>query len=166
MELSGNLLGLFIAALILGLIGAAIGQTRGRVEAGFVWGFLLGPLGWLIVLLGPNPKKEKEEAERRNHERRLEAIEERHLEELRALRESMSGKGALIREIAEDSYWVRLGEKEVGPFDKLQIIELMSSGKISRNTMVAPDDGSGSLVYRPLMEVIPGLKHLTPKSYG
>lgn len=41
--------------IILGaLIGAAIGNIKRRPEAGFVFGMLLGPLGWLIVGLGPD----------------------------------------------------------------------------------------------------------------
>lgn len=36
------------------LIGAAIGQTKGRAGAGFFFGLLLGPIGWLIVAVGPD----------------------------------------------------------------------------------------------------------------
>ena len=158
-----ELLNIFVGALILGLIGAVIGNTRGRADAGFLLGFLLGPLGWLIVLLGPNPKKEKEERERREHERRMEAMEARHLDELKALRDSLTGKGAVAREVAEDSYWVQIGEKEVGPFDKLQLIELVSTGKINGESLVSPDNGTGTRNFRPLLKEIPGLKHLIPK---
>ena len=48
---------ILIGILISGLIGAAIGQARGRAGAGLIWGLILGPLGWLITLLGPNYKK-------------------------------------------------------------------------------------------------------------
>ena len=40
--------------LLLGGIGAAIGQKKGRTGAGFLWGFLLGPIGWLVIGLGPS----------------------------------------------------------------------------------------------------------------
>lgn len=41
--------------LILGpLVGAAVGQRKGRAGAGFFFGLLLGPIGWLIVALGPD----------------------------------------------------------------------------------------------------------------
>jgi hypothetical protein len=33
------------------LIGALIGQYKGRVGSGVVWSLLLGPIGWLIVAL-------------------------------------------------------------------------------------------------------------------
>lgn len=47
--------GIFWIWLILGpLIGAAIGQKKGRTGAGFLFGFLLGPIGWLIVAVGPD----------------------------------------------------------------------------------------------------------------
>ena len=38
----------------VGLVGAAIGDNRGRRTAGFWLGVLLGPVGWLAVLLGPD----------------------------------------------------------------------------------------------------------------
>jgi len=52
---------LIISALIGGFVGGAIGQSRGRPVEGFVLGLLLGPIGWICVLVGPNPKKEKED---------------------------------------------------------------------------------------------------------
>jgi len=35
-------------------IGGLIGRKRGRVYSGIVWGFLLGPLGWLVLYALPN----------------------------------------------------------------------------------------------------------------
>ena len=44
--------------LILGpLIGAAIGQNKGRLGAGLFFGLLLGPIGWLIVAVGPDNRR-------------------------------------------------------------------------------------------------------------
>jgi len=40
------------AALVGALIGALCGQARGRVGAGVIFGLLLGPIGWLLVLVG------------------------------------------------------------------------------------------------------------------
>lgn len=40
--------------VIFGAIGMLIGVRKGRVVAGLIWAMLLGPIGWLIVLLGPN----------------------------------------------------------------------------------------------------------------
>ena len=39
--------------LISGLVGMAIGQGKGRVEVGFLFGILLGPIGWILVAIGP-----------------------------------------------------------------------------------------------------------------
>lgn len=45
---------LLIAWLSLGpLVGIALGQGKGRAVDGAVFGFLLGPLGWLLVALLP-----------------------------------------------------------------------------------------------------------------
>jgi hypothetical protein len=51
---SQTLLIAFFWAVIGGAVGAAIGGKKGRTEAGAVFGFLLGPLGWLIVAVGPD----------------------------------------------------------------------------------------------------------------
>lgn len=51
--MSGGLL--FFSLVIFTLaIGTAIGKTKGRPVAGAIWGLLLGPIGWIIVLIGPN----------------------------------------------------------------------------------------------------------------
>jgi hypothetical protein len=41
-------------AVVAGGIGAAIGSRRGRTGFGLVTGSLIGPIGWLIVLLLPS----------------------------------------------------------------------------------------------------------------
>ena len=48
---------LLLLAFLFALVGAAIGASKGRPEAGFFFGGLLGPLGWLIVAVGPNHKQ-------------------------------------------------------------------------------------------------------------
>lgn len=147
---------LLVGIVIAGLIGAAIGQARGRTNAGFWWGFFLGPIGWLIVLLGPNPKKEKEEAERRAQDTRMQRMQEAHLAELRALRSSMPAV-AVKSEVKEDMYWVRLKDRDVGPIDKVELLELYSSGRIALDTQVARD-GESDRVYRLLSDEVPALK--------
>jgi len=49
---------LIIGVLVSTLIGGLIGNTKGRAGESAFFGFLLGPLGWLIIALGPsfNPK--------------------------------------------------------------------------------------------------------------
>ena len=44
---------ILFGTLICGALGLAVGRTRGRGTAGFWLGFLLGPLGIVIVLLLP-----------------------------------------------------------------------------------------------------------------
>ena len=47
------MLDLLAYMLLFGVIGLLIGRFRNRLAFGFVVGFLLGPLGWLIVGLMP-----------------------------------------------------------------------------------------------------------------
>jgi len=42
---------LLLGAVIAGVIGMAIGSSKGKVGAGFWLGFLLGPIGWIIAAL-------------------------------------------------------------------------------------------------------------------
>ena len=47
---------LVLYVIVFGLIGVVVGQRKGRAFAGFVFGALLGPIGWLIVAVGPDVK--------------------------------------------------------------------------------------------------------------
>jgi hypothetical protein len=47
-------------AVIGGIVGAMIGQKKGRTGEGGALGAILGPLGWLVVALGPDYKAENE----------------------------------------------------------------------------------------------------------
>jgi hypothetical protein len=47
-------LGLFSGLAIAGCVGYFIGRAVGDANAGLVWGLLLGPIGWLVVLLKSN----------------------------------------------------------------------------------------------------------------
>jgi hypothetical protein len=40
--------------LLSALAGAVIGKFRGRAFVGGLVGLLLGPVGWLLILLGPD----------------------------------------------------------------------------------------------------------------
>jgi len=47
-------------AIIGAIVGGIIGDRKGRGGAGVVLGLLLGPIGWLIIALGPDYKTERE----------------------------------------------------------------------------------------------------------
>jgi hypothetical protein len=58
--LLGTLVSLALATVLCGVVGALIGQGRGRRLQGFLLGLALGPIGWLWVGLAPSrlpPKK-------------------------------------------------------------------------------------------------------------
>lgn len=47
--------GVLLGVMVFGAaIGALVGQRKGRVGAGVAFGALVGPLGWLLVALGPD----------------------------------------------------------------------------------------------------------------
>lgn len=45
------------------LLGAAVGRKRGREGAGALFGFLLGPVGWILILCGPDLSKPDNETQ-------------------------------------------------------------------------------------------------------
>lgn len=45
------ILGLLSGLAVAGCVGYFIGRAVGDAKGGLVWGLLLGPLGWLVVLL-------------------------------------------------------------------------------------------------------------------
>jgi hypothetical protein len=52
----------FLTVLIFWLpinlvIGAALGKTKGRIGAGMFLSALLGPIGWLVILIGPDYRR-------------------------------------------------------------------------------------------------------------
>ena len=50
-----ELFAILSGCLICGVIGAVIGQTRNNGGGGFFLGLLLGPIGWIIVLMMDDP---------------------------------------------------------------------------------------------------------------
>lgn len=50
--------GVCVGGFIAGAIGALIGSTRARPASGYLLGLLAGPLGWILILLGPDERPE------------------------------------------------------------------------------------------------------------
>jgi hypothetical protein len=62
-----NILGVFGVVCFLsflGAIGAAFGSNKGRLKAGFWFGFFFGPIGWLIIAIGPSLIDRRSNAEK------------------------------------------------------------------------------------------------------
>ncbi len=47
----------FICWLLSAIVGALIGNAQGRPLAGAFWGFVLGPIGWLVIAFIPDERK-------------------------------------------------------------------------------------------------------------
>jgi hypothetical protein len=43
-----------VAWLIAAVVGTSIGNAKGRPAANAIWGLLLGPIGWLVILIAPD----------------------------------------------------------------------------------------------------------------
>ena len=56
---------LFFWAIIGAFVGALVGERKGRRGEGAALGAILGPLGWLLIALGPDYKAERERTESR-----------------------------------------------------------------------------------------------------
>jgi len=52
--LNNFVLVLLTSFALFGAVGMLIGQRKGRAGAGLFFGMLLGPIGWLVVALGPS----------------------------------------------------------------------------------------------------------------
>jgi hypothetical protein len=52
-----NTVVIIVSIMLSGYIGALIGQRRGRGMTGALLSIVLGPLGWLIVIIMPDANK-------------------------------------------------------------------------------------------------------------
>ena len=52
--LTVNAITLVVVLAVFSAIGYYIGQTKGRPTAGALLGLLLGPIGWLLLYVGPD----------------------------------------------------------------------------------------------------------------
>jgi hypothetical protein len=51
------IIGILSTFVFFGAIGILIGQRKGRTLAGLLFGMILGPIGWLVVALGPSKRE-------------------------------------------------------------------------------------------------------------
>ena len=47
-------MGFLVVWAIMALVGYLIGKSKSRPVSGFIWGLLLGPIGWLVIAVGPD----------------------------------------------------------------------------------------------------------------
>ncbi len=46
---------MFWWSLLFVAVGALLGWWRGRLVEGIVWAWVLGPIGWIVILIRPKP---------------------------------------------------------------------------------------------------------------
>lgn len=47
---------MFWWSVVFVVVGALLGWWRGRLVEGIVWAAVLGPFGWVVVLMRPRPR--------------------------------------------------------------------------------------------------------------
>ena len=115
-----------IVWLVSLVVAAVIGEAKGRVGSGLVWGFLLGPIGVLIVAVLPNLKKEKEDKECREVEEQRRNQHE--LERLQLMQGALRGERPQPR--PDMSYRVSCRGKDMGELPAPTIKLMLKTGQI------------------------------------
>ena len=133
MELGALGAAILFWAVLMGLVGYLLGNTRGRGGEGALFGILLGPLGWIIVLLLPSSGNKCPEclgtvpagARRCQH---CGVVFSRPIPQTQA--------SDLAR------FFVIVNEKAEGPFSIAQLRILISSKKLTPETLCAREGDS------------------------
>lgn len=109
------------------IIGCMIGAAKDQSASGFIWSFLFGPLGVLVVLCLPNRKKEKEEAERKHQAATQMQLQQAQLQRLEQMqRAPLPAAQSQIRQLRIASGGEDLGDVPV-PTVKL----MLKTGKLT-----------------------------------
>jgi hypothetical protein len=118
--------------VIGGLVGLAIGQTRGRPLPGFFLGLLIGPIGWLLVLVGPNPKKAKEDKEKQDLLQQQFALQQAQLEELKRLQNPpRASSPTLPPPGARETIHIAKNGEDLGPVTVAEVKRMLADGRLT-----------------------------------
>lgn len=126
---------IIIALIISSLIGLAIGQTRGRSGAGLFFGFLLGPIGWLLILIGPNPKKELDEKKKQALLNQQLAMQQAQLNELKKLQALQGGGNPSAPPLpmlgGRERIRVARGDEDLGEIPLSEAKRMLEAGELT-----------------------------------
>lgn len=138
------LVALFVAT-ISGFFGVAIGSQRNLATLGFWLGFWLGPLGWILACIWPEPGKPCPEC------CGTVAVGARRCRHCGA--EATPTTSAPLKSIRLERpvYILNAKNEPEGPFTPRQIQALQESGKVTLETPAAPH---GASVWKPLGELV------------
>ena len=119
-------------AVIGGLVGLAIGQAKGRPVPGFLLGILIGPLGWLLVLVGPNPKKDQEKKKQQEILQQQFALQQAQLEELKRLQNpTRASVPSLPPPGAREMIHIAKNGEDLGPHTIADVKRMLSDGRLT-----------------------------------
>jgi hypothetical protein len=123
---------LIIGLIISGLIGLAIGQTRGRPIAGFLLGLLIGPIGWLLVFVGPNPKKKKEEEEKQALVQQQFALQKAQLDALQRMQSQAFQANLQQPQNAAKKVRIAKDGQDLGEIDMPKVKLMLRNGELTQ----------------------------------
>jgi uncharacterized membrane protein len=112
-------------------VGGVIGQSRGRTGEGLIIGFLLGPIGWIILIFGPNPKKEAEE-KIKDHNLQVQLdFQKQQLEELKRIQKASLDNMQNAEKSFNPSIRLAKNGVDLGEFEKDRVKSLLEAGIVS-----------------------------------
>jgi type II secretory pathway pseudopilin PulG len=111
------------------IIGCLIGSARGQLVSGFVWSFILGPLGVIVVLCLPNLKKAEDDVKAAYLAQKQMQLQEAQLRQLQELTER-----ATPPPVSESTvvYHVERNGKDLGEMSVSKIRQMLRAGTLSK----------------------------------
>ena len=111
------------------VIGTALAAGKGRASSGFVWTFLLGPLGLLIVIFLPDLKKRELERQKKQYAESV-RLQKEQLKQLEALSKVASPQ--LVSSPSESRFRIARNGEDIGEMPLSKINALLRAEKLTK----------------------------------
>lgn len=140
MELDSPIFLILGGALVSAGIGAVIGNFKRQSQAGFWLGLLLGPIGWIIVMLMPETGRQCPECKGGvpNDARKC-----RHCGSSltsQSQTENLGNRNNL--NLSESGYFAIVGQETIGPYSAIELCNMWRQHKIDGKTLCAKNGDS------------------------